>query len=55
VLGSRCGPFAKALGLLRAKLIDPRPLITRTFPLSEARAAIKFAQQPGVLKVLVKL
>ena len=54
VLGSRCGPFAKALGLLRANLIDPRPLITRTFPLSEASAAIQFAQQPGVLKVLLK-
>ena len=54
VLGSRCGPFAKALGLLRAKLIDPRPLISRTFPLSQAGAAIKFAQQRDVLKVLLE-
>jgi alcohol dehydrogenase len=54
VLGSRCGPFAKAIAMLRAKLIDPRPLITRTLPLSEASKAMKFAQQRGVLKVLLK-
>ena len=54
MLGSRCGPFAKAIALLRAKLVDPRPLITRTFPLSEASKAMKFAQQKGVLKVLLK-
>jgi threonine dehydrogenase-like Zn-dependent dehydrogenase len=54
MLGSRCGPFAKAIAMLRAKLLDPRPLITRTFPLSEASKAIKFAQQKGVLKVLLK-
>jgi threonine dehydrogenase-like Zn-dependent dehydrogenase len=54
MLGSRCGPFAKAIAMLRAKLLDPRPLITRTFPLSEASKAMKFAQQKGVLKVLLK-
>jgi threonine dehydrogenase-like Zn-dependent dehydrogenase len=54
MLGSRCGPFAKAIALLRAKLVDPRPLITRTCPLSEASKAMKFAQQKGVLKVLLK-
>jgi threonine dehydrogenase-like Zn-dependent dehydrogenase len=54
MLGSRCGPFPKAIALLRAKLLDPRPLITRTFPLSEATKAMKFAQQKEVLKVLLK-
>jgi threonine dehydrogenase-like Zn-dependent dehydrogenase len=54
MLGSRCGPFAKAIALLGAKLVDPRPLITRTFLLSEASKAMKFAQQKGVLKVLLK-
>jgi alcohol dehydrogenase len=54
MLGSRCGPFAKAIALLRAKRSDPRMLITRTFPLSEASKAMKFAQQKGVLKVLLK-
>jgi alcohol dehydrogenase len=54
LIGSRCGPFAKAIALLRSRKVDPRPLITRTFPLSEAPTAIKFAQQPGVMKVLLK-
>jgi len=54
VVGSRCGPFAKALALLRSGKIDPRPLITRTFPLAEAGKAIQFAQQNGVMKVLLK-
>lgn len=54
VVGSRCGPFTKALALLRTGKIDPRPLITRTFPLADAPAAIRFAQKRGVLKVLLK-
>jgi alcohol dehydrogenase len=54
LLGSRCGPFAKALALLRTKQIDPRGQISRTFPLAEAKAAMKFAQQRDILKVLLK-
>jgi alcohol dehydrogenase len=54
VVGSRCGPFAKALALLRAGKVDPRPLITRTFPLAEAQKAIHFAQKPGVMKILLR-
>lgn len=54
VVGSRCGPFDKAITLLRSGKVDPRPLITRTFPLSEAPAAIRFAQQSGVMKILLR-
>lgn len=54
LVGSRCGPFAKALALLRSGKVDPTPLITRTFPLVEAQKAVRFAQQSGVLKVLLK-
>jgi len=53
VVGSRCGPFAKAIALLRSQKVDPRPLITRMFPLAAAQKAIAFAQQPGVMKVLL--
>jgi alcohol dehydrogenase len=54
VVGSRCGPFDKALALLRSGKVDPRPLITRTFPLREAPQAIRFAQQSTVMKVLLQ-
>jgi threonine dehydrogenase-like Zn-dependent dehydrogenase len=54
LIGSRCGPFDKAIALLHSGKVDPRPLITRTFPLSQAPAAIHYVQQPGVLKVLLK-
>ena len=54
VVGSRCGPFDKAITLLRSGKVEPRPIITRTFPLGEAARAIAFAQKPGVMKVLLK-
>ena len=54
VVGSRCGPFPKALALLSSGTVDPKPLITRKFPLAEAKAAIQFAQKKGVMKVVLK-
>lgn len=54
VVGSRCGPFSKPLALLRTGKVDPRSLITRTFSLVDAPAAIQFAQRRGVMKVLLK-
>ncbi|HET8967483.1 MAG TPA: alcohol dehydrogenase catalytic domain-containing protein [Candidatus Acidoferrum sp.] len=53
IVGSRCGPFDKAIALLRSGKVDPRPLIARTFPLGQAPAAVRYAQQAGVMKVLV--
>ncbi|MCL4500511.1 MAG: alcohol dehydrogenase catalytic domain-containing protein [Deltaproteobacteria bacterium] len=53
LVGSRCGPFPPALRLLRQGWVDPRPLIAKTFPLSEGLAALEWARRPGVLKVLL--
>jgi alcohol dehydrogenase len=53
VVGSRCGPFAKAIAQLRAGKVDPTPLISRIFPLQEAQKAIAYAQKRGVMKVLL--
>jgi alcohol dehydrogenase len=53
VVGSRCGPFAKAIALLRSGKVDPTPLISRTFALKDAPQAIAYAQRPDVLKVLL--
>ncbi len=54
LVGSRCGPFPRALDLLRKSKVDLRPLIARVFPLREAPAAIRYAAKSGVLKVLLK-
>jgi threonine dehydrogenase-like Zn-dependent dehydrogenase len=54
VIGSRCGPFPRSLALLRSGRVDPRPLIARVFSLKEAAQALRYAQQPGVMKVLVR-
>jgi threonine dehydrogenase-like Zn-dependent dehydrogenase len=54
IVGSRCGPFAKAIAFLRSGKVDPTPLISRTFSLGDAPEAISYAQQPGVMKVLLK-
>jgi len=54
VLGSRCGPFRRAIALLGSGKVDPTALITRTFPMKEAAGAIRFAQKSGVMKVLLK-
>jgi alcohol dehydrogenase len=55
VVGSRCGPFPPALALLRSGRVEPRPLITRIFDLKDAAEAIQFAQQRGVMKVLLRV
>ena len=54
VVGSRCGPFEKAVALLRSGKIDPFPLITRIFPLIAAPQAMAFSQRPTAMKVLLK-
>lgn len=54
IIGSRCGPFADAIVLLRSGKVDPAPLITKTYPLAKAPEAIQFAQTIGVMKVLLK-
>lgn len=55
VVGSRCGPFAPALRLLAQGLVNPWPLISRVFPLAQAVEAFDYAQQKGVLKVLIEV
>ena len=55
IQGSRCGPFAPALNALSQKLVDVRPLISASYTLDEGLTAFKYAEQRGVLKVLVKV
>jgi threonine dehydrogenase-like Zn-dependent dehydrogenase len=55
VIGSRCGPFPPALRLLARRLINPKKLISRIYPLAQGLEACDYAAQRGVLKVLVEM
>jgi len=54
LVGSRCGPFAPALELLRERKVDVLPLVHARYPLAEAPAAFAHAGRTGVLKVLLE-
>ena len=54
IVGSRCGPFAPALRLLERAQVDPTILISGQYPLVTALDAVAAAQQPGMLKILLK-
>lgn len=53
LLGSRCGPFSRALAALATGGIDPTPLVDARYRLSEGIAAFEHAQRRGTLKVLL--
>jgi threonine dehydrogenase-like Zn-dependent dehydrogenase len=53
LIGSRCGPFDKALGLLEKKSVDVEHLVDREFPLEQGIQALTFAANPDVVKVLL--
>ena len=55
IIGSRCGPFAKALDLLADHRVDVSYLIEARYPLEQGLAAFDRAQQRGVLKILLKM
>jgi threonine dehydrogenase-like Zn-dependent dehydrogenase len=55
LVGSRCGPFDRALDALEHGLIDVEPLIADRFNLSNGLLALERAQQKGVLKVLLEM
>jgi 2-desacetyl-2-hydroxyethyl bacteriochlorophyllide A dehydrogenase len=54
IVGSRCGRFEPALSLLQDNRVDPIPLITQRFALSDAVQAFEAAASPGGLKVLLQ-
>ena len=55
LVGSRCGPFDRALEALEKGLVDVQPLIADRFNLSNGLMALQRAQQKGVLKVLLEM
>ncbi|MFC2053360.1 hypothetical protein ACFLV7_03555 [Chloroflexota bacterium] len=53
IVGSRCESFTPAVRLLESGKIDPIPLISGRFPLSDELTAFERSAQPVVFKVLL--
>ncbi|MCP4043331.1 MAG: zinc-binding dehydrogenase, partial [Gammaproteobacteria bacterium] len=55
ILGSRCGPFPKALALLERSALDLPYLVEAVYPLSEALMAFEHSRSRGAFKVLLRV
>ena len=55
LIGSRCGPFDRALAALEQGRVNVRPLISDRFDLSDGLPALDRARQKAVLKVLLEV
>ena len=55
VVGSRCGPFPKAIELLKEHAVDVQSLIHKRFPIEQGTDAFEHAATKGVLKVLLEM
>ena len=53
IVGSRCGPFPRAVAALAERHVDVRPLVAARYSLRDGQAAFARAQAKGVLKVLM--
>jgi threonine dehydrogenase-like Zn-dependent dehydrogenase len=53
VIGSRCGPFDRAIDLLERRIVNVAPLIQETLPLSSGVEAFARAEAPGARKILL--
>jgi threonine dehydrogenase-like Zn-dependent dehydrogenase len=54
ILGSRCGPFADALMLLKQQVVPVESLIDGHYTLSDGLIALDHAGQSGVRKILLR-
>ena len=55
VVGSRCGPFPRAIELLKENAVDVQPLIHKRFSIEQGTDAFEHAATKGVLKVLLEM
>lgn len=55
IVGSRCGPFPKAIAALEKKQVDVRPLIESVYSLDDGEQAFQAAMKKGARKVLLKI
>ena len=55
VVGSRCGPFEKALGLLKKKKVETEPFLTAIYPLGKWETALRHTRKKDAFKVLLEM
>lgn len=55
LVGSRCGPFDRAIQALERREIDVLPLVTARYPLEESEEAIRAAARRENLKVMIDI
>jgi threonine dehydrogenase-like Zn-dependent dehydrogenase len=53
LIGSRCGPFLRAIEVLSHKQLEVEKMVDGDFPLDNAKEAFAFAQKPETIKVLI--
>jgi threonine dehydrogenase-like Zn-dependent dehydrogenase len=54
LIGSRCGPFPKAISALEADMFPVENLIEAVYTLDQAEKAFEHARQKGAAKVIIK-
>jgi len=54
IVTSRCGPFDKAISLLRMGRIDVKKLVTHVFTLNKAKQAFEKSLEGDSIKVLIR-
>ncbi len=55
IVGSRCGPFETALGLLQKKKVVTAPFLTSVYPFKKWQTAFRRARQKNSFKVLLDM
>ena len=54
LVGSRCGPFRRAIEVMESRSVDVSDLVDESYPLEAAIAAFDHAARPGAMKILVR-
>jgi threonine dehydrogenase-like Zn-dependent dehydrogenase len=55
IVGSRCGPFPRAIAALASGEVDPAPLLGPEFPLERADEAFAVAARRGARKIAIRM
>lgn len=55
IVGSRCGPFATAIRILKEHLVAVEALIDQIYQFDNATQAFEHAQKKGMLKILLQM